>query len=103
MERRPFDNEYVNQLADEIDDSENETVYTVVLQGLDENDLPTTDEESFSSSTNDYDYALKLFDSIKAAGAPCPANPKTKYFAIRLDVQSGDDTWTNKIENLWLE
>ena len=103
MERRPFNDSEVNQMAEEIDDSEVETVYTVVLQGLDENDLPTTDEESFSSSTNDYDYALKLFDSIKAAGAPCTTNPKTKYFAIRLDVQSSDDTWTNKIENLWLE
>ena len=102
MERRPFDDSEVNQLADEIDDSEADAVYTVVLQGLDENDLPTTDKESFHS-TVDYDEAVKLYDALRSAGAPCPDDPKTKYWALRLDVQSAGDAWTNQIDNLWLD
>ena len=102
MERRPFDDDDVNQLAEEIDDSEVETVYTVVLQGLDENDLPTQDKETVYS-TKDYDAALKAYESNKVAGAPVPNDPNTKYYAVRLDVQSGGDSWTNNIENLWLD
>ena len=102
MERRPFDDSEVNQLAEEIDDSEVETVYTVVLQGLDENELPTQDKEIAYSGT-DYDMAIKAYEANKVADTIVPDDPKTKYFAIRLDVQTPDDTWINKIENLWLD
>lgn len=102
MTHRPFDNEYVNQLAEEIDDSEVETVYTVVLQGLDENDLPTQDKETVYT-TKDYDAALQAYEANKAAGAPVPDDPKTKYYAIRLDAATESDAWTNNIENLWLD